>query len=315
MKTLSAESSSDATDLTSLDEERQLILGLARDLDYFGRRAERFLSLQLQQLEVAIEDFERERTAWRRQQQRVTGRIEQQRRDLEQEWERLRGQQSDAVEGTSASLSEQTRQIAVHPAARGNAQAGHSTAPLRILLQPGSASTMQIGLLMFEISKVNREIGGAGVRFEVNGCRVPRKSAYGRHESASAAAIMEVEAFSCRPLARVDSAEQPATVHQRVWDTFKSRLLLSSLTNPELDKLFRKSSETARDHDSRVRAVEAARRAEDANSNCYSESRPLGPILRAVGGVDAVQQQLARLEGTAASLDDECSLAIHVSLV
>ena len=49
---------------------RGQILEMARSLDRIGRRADQFLSQQLKQLQIAVEDLDREKSAWRRQQQR-----------------------------------------------------------------------------------------------------------------------------------------------------------------------------------------------------------------------------------------------------
>ena len=48
------------------------LLELARHLDRFGRHAEQFLTQQFKQLERAIDEFEREKAAWRRQVRRET---------------------------------------------------------------------------------------------------------------------------------------------------------------------------------------------------------------------------------------------------
>ena len=74
--------------------ERQRVLELARHLNRIGRKSERILSMQLQQLELAMADFERERAAWRRQQQRESQQLDELRIQLLQQ---LRSSRSRVV--------------------------------------------------------------------------------------------------------------------------------------------------------------------------------------------------------------------------
>jgi ATP-dependent Clp protease ATP-binding subunit ClpC len=48
--------------------------------------------------------------------------------------------------------------------------------PASFLLDPGTATAEEIGNLFFEISKLYRMIGGSGVRFTVEDCRLPQMS-------------------------------------------------------------------------------------------------------------------------------------------
>ncbi|MBC7967753.1 MAG: hypothetical protein H7Z17_17710, partial [Fuerstia sp.] len=64
--------------------QHQKMLLLARRLDTFGRRTEQFLCEQLDQLKLAIEEFESEKAAWRRQFQRESHELAQQRDEIQQ---------------------------------------------------------------------------------------------------------------------------------------------------------------------------------------------------------------------------------------
>ncbi|MBT5019913.1 MAG: hypothetical protein HON04_14350, partial [Planctomicrobium sp.] len=70
MDTRFSESSTEMIGAEDLQLYQEELLDNARNLDHFGKRFERYMSMQLQKLEVAVDRFEREKEAWHRQRER-----------------------------------------------------------------------------------------------------------------------------------------------------------------------------------------------------------------------------------------------------
>ena len=205
---------------------QQKLLELARRLDRFGRDAETFLTVQLDQLSRAIADFEEEKAAWRRQLKRET-------RQLEAERLRLREESPESSgAGPGSDESEFQRQLS---AARTTGHAG-----VRILLQPERATSSQIGLLLFELSKLNRDTGGKGVSFQVSELRRPKNSLL-RRSPLSTGIILELNGDSALPLVpRGQHVELDVDLTDRIedWIHFKAHLLTTRLQDEELVRQF-----------------------------------------------------------------------------
>ena len=299
------------SNMQSLQKTQSDVLELARHLDRFGRSAEQFLIQQLQQLETAIEEFEREKAAWRRQVRRETELLNRQTESLRRSREQ---HESNRVRNPTAAEVQNKQRIEVAKAAAN--QSGE--APIRLLLQPGKASLMQVGLLMFEISKLNRELGGRGLNYEVTGVRMPKKRLLARSTGIEASGeILELCGSSRLPLRGrgahveldVDSSERVAN-----WITFKTKLLLSTLPNSELATVFNKGTSAKRDAELHSVIGDAVRRADEATRQeqelaSYSSGVSLSHSL-----IDAAQQQLERLEGCVERLSKDCGLQLHFEL-
>ena len=236
-----------------------------------------------------------------------------QQRDCEQaEWQRRRGV-GGAVAADAAGRRSAAPARALMPAG------GVTGGPLRLWLHRGASSSMQLGLLMFEISKLNREVGGEGVRFEVRSCRRARSRlrflapAGGEDETP----IVEFEIFSVAPVLHTP-ADYPDDLHAdaalRCWEQFQYLLLMSTLADDRLEVEFRKGTEVSRDAECSQHAIEAARRANHANAQCDRDDVPYGPCYRPRGDFDAVRQQLRRLENVTACLSEECGLRLQFGL-
>ena len=291
--------------------EHQQMLFLARRLDTIGRGTEQFLCQQLDQLERAISEFESEKAAWRRQLQRESHELATQRDEVQQLLETNISGSPGAVE--VARVSARMKRNAAEADARKSA-----AAPLRLLLQPGNATTMQVGLLMFEISKLNRDLGGCGLRFEVEDVRLPRKRLLARMtRSDGSGEILELTAFPTLPLSgRGTHVALDVDVTDRLedWITFKSRLLQSSLVNKDLVQIFSKCKSV--DHHGKSGSVvkEAAWRAECNDSGHNHESDYPNAALWANSSIDAIQQQMARLENCYDRLSIDTGLVVHIEI-
>lgn len=298
---------------------RGQILEMARSLDRIGRRADQFLSQQLKQLQIAVEDLDREKSAWRRQQQREMMQLQKQREELI----RLRPLSGQAI-GIAAPASVQQLPEAIP----GNMDPASGTAPLspeqaasesganpiRILLQPGSANAGQIGMLLLEFSKLNRESGGGGVRFEIAESRLLRTKWYGK---TAPGVVVELEGFSSLPL--TDNAWQgvleiDTSEYLDSWVAFKTQIVQSSLTNRELEMSYCEALVAPRHLESRALILEASFRAAEAAA-VTSDHQYTRPTLRDGRRIDAAWLQVARLKHCVDCLVSECGLRIHATLL
>ena len=292
-------------DAADLNRQRRELLEYARSLDYLGKRFERFVSIQLQQLEVAIDDFQRERSAWQRQRERELERIrEQGSKDSDGRVETIASTTS-LVDSVGFILDDNSEDSGELP--------GSASAPLKMYLLPGNASSLQIGLVLFEISKYNRELGGGGVRFEVGTPRVARKPVFGEIAVDEPNAILCLEVFSCTPLLTYDGR---ATRHLQRWEHFKTEILMSSMIDQKLWKQYDKGHDVPREHYIREMALEATRRAEVANSKVDTVDDRLVRRFKPAGQEStATNQQLQRVEQVVGFLQKDCRLRLHLSLV
>ncbi len=299
-------------------DDKSQILEMARSLDRIGRRADQFLSQQLTQLQIAVENLDREKSTWRRQHRREVMQLQKQREELI----RLRLSSGQAIGDSRVSADPLQIEIPEDlDAARGTvpqspAQAAEEsgTNPVRILLQPGSANAAQIGMLLLEFSNLNRESGGSGVRFELAESRLPRSRWYG---NSSPGVVVELEGFSLLPL--TDSAVQgvleiDTSEYLDSWVAFKTQIVQSWLTSQELDVSYSRATVAPRHLESRALILEAASRAAEAAA-VTRDHHYTRPAFRAGRRLDAVWLQTARLEHCVDCLVSECGLRIHVTLL
>ncbi len=291
--------------------QHQKMLLFARRLDTMGRRTEQFLCEQLDQLKLAIDEFESEKAAWRRQFQRESNELRQQRDEIQQ-IQPANSSGSSGANDAARGSAQMLREMAEVNARKSGAE------PLRFLVQPGKASTMQVGLLMFEISKLNRDLGGRGLRFEIEDVRSPRKRLFARISGSDGdGEILELTAFPSLPLSGrgahvaldVDNTDQLED-----WITFKSRLLQSSLVNSDLGQVFSNCKSVKHIEKSGSVVREAARRAESNGSGNIQEPNYPSSAMWAGTSVNAIQQQVARLENCYERLSIDCGLFIHVEI-
>ncbi|MEZ6032278.1 MAG: hypothetical protein R3C17_04235 [Planctomycetaceae bacterium] len=295
----------------TLHAQREEMLALARRLDAFGRQAEKFLCAQLDQLEQASREFEAEKAAWRRQFRRESNELVKARQEIQQ----LTSHNSSATLGALAAAWGSS------PIHRNSTEADarrSGTSPLRFLIQPGDATSTHVGLLMFEISRLNRDLGGRGLRFEVDDIRLPKKKFLARmtrcdHDGE----ILELTAFPVLPLSgRGTHVALEVDLTDRIedWITFKSHLVQSTLVNTELAQIFTNGKSVKRPGPSANIVTEAARCAESKESWRAFETAHPRAAYWTHNSVDAGQQQIARLENCYERLNAETRLRIHVEL-
>ncbi len=298
-------------DVNVTQQPQPQLLLLARRLDTIGRRTEQFLCQQLDQLERAIEEFECEKAAWRRQLRRESHELARQRDEVQQLLETNVSGSPLAVDVGRVS-ARMKRDIADADARKSAA------APFRLLIQPGNATTMQVGLLMFEISKLNRDLGGRGLRYEIDDVRIPKKRLLARMTRSDCdEEILELTAFPTLPLAgRGAHVALDIDVTDRLedWIMFKSRLLQSSLVNTDLEQVFRSGKSVKHHRQSSCVVKEATYCANGSRPQSVNPSDYPCATWWANTSVDAIQQQVARLENCYKQLSIESGLFIHVEL-
>lgn len=295
----------------SSQQSRADILDLARQLERLGHGAEQFLIRQFEQLEQAIDEFEQEKAAWRRQLRRETAQLARERADIE----RLKDSASSPHPGSAdkGQSDAQIKQEAARRTARKTADA-----PIRLLLQPHKASPMQVGLLLFEISKLNRDMGGHGLRFEVTDARQPVRKLLERTSGVTCRGeILEITGFSSLPLAaRGRHVELDVDITERLenWIAFKSRLIQTALVNKDLAAAFDRGKPA--DHRKNGAGIIriASQRVDDAMSLDYDQNAYTGGPLFVSSSLDAIRQQIDRLDGCLERLGQDSGLQAHISL-
>jgi hypothetical protein len=308
------------------------VLETARNLDRLGRRVERYLSMQLQHLEMAVARFDRERAAWKRQRQSELEHLEQSRRELEAAWEQLRAARQRRGDGNSGERGKRLhRPVSDAPPSSSPTTpseapaAGTGSAPLKLLLDPGTAGEQWLGGLLLEFSKLNRELGGSGVRFELSRCRHPRTSPPSdAKEDGFQDLLLELELFSHQPLLPVKSDAETTGPSADLlnWERFKSAMLLTPLVDRTLSKEFDRCRETPRDHPGKERVIKLLQQVNEANVRVVASPPPLawtGPASQAGQQHDhsdeAVRKQLRRVETVASVIANDCGLRLHVCLI
>ena len=114
------------------------LLELARDLDRFSRRFERYFIVQLEQLDAEFRKLQQERDQWERQRERDLRQIQESQRALQDAWQELKDGHAEAaakLEAPDFSESQEEEQFCPKSASD----------PMRLLLRPGTGSEMLLG--------------------------------------------------------------------------------------------------------------------------------------------------------------------------
>ena len=177
---------------------------------------------------------------------------------------------------------------------------------------------MQVSALLFEISKLNRDLGGQGVRFEIAEVRQPKKKLLSRKSDAdSAGEIFEIHGFSALPLkARGNHVTLDVDITERVenWIAFKSRLLQSALAAGDLAAVYRKSKVVERGTETRSYLREATRGQDNAASKEPESIRYTTGALMAASAGDCIRQQVLRLESCCERLCQDAGLQAMIEV-
>lgn len=266
---------------------REQLLEMAKELDRFSRRFERFCVVQLEQLDLATKRLQREQEQWKRQRDRDMRQIAENRRALERARDELKS-------GTAESASVDLPELPGLPESlnRTAVLAGpvqSSAAPLNLLIRLADDDEMLIGRLLLAISRLNRGFGGTGTRFEISESYVAKNQV-----------ILEIDAFSRQPLVMMTRGDVSSDVEN--WAKFKSAVALLPLGRG-LDEAVDGAESAPRDHEAAVRFSSAARRAEDGDERTAGSVRP---------GRDAVDQYSEELVDLIEQYQAQLSLQVVV---
>lgn len=246
------------------------LLDLARELDRFSRRFERFCLVQLEQLDISIQNFERQKQQWERQRTRDLKQIQENSRALQEAWAELKEGNKLAADIEAPELSTGDEEIDQQALLK---SAGD---PLQLLVRPGTGGEMLIGQLLLSLSRLHRAHGGCGVRFELAEC----------YEKSNGDVLLEVQLFPTRPLQTIQEGELSDDVIK--WQKFKSALALLPLGRG-LEEVAKSGEPGSRDHETAQMFLSAARRAEDG------DSRTASAVKRGIKGVREYSAQLTDL--------------------
>lgn len=225
------------------------LLELARDLDRFSRRFERYFIVQLEQLDAEFRKLQLERDQWERQRDRDLRQIQESQRALQDAWQELKDGHAEAaarIEAPDFTSGQEEEQFCPKSASD----------PMRLLLQPGAGTEMLLGQLLLTLSRLNRAMGGSGIRFELADI----------HQSGSAT-ILSLDAFPARPLSVMMEGEVSDDLVR--WKQFKSDVALLPLGRG-LDEILARAEPIGRDHELAITFVSAARRAQDGDARTSS---------------------------------------------
>ncbi len=225
------------------------LLELARDLDRFSRRFERYFIVQLEQLDAEFRKLQQERDQWERQRDRDLRQIQESQRALQDAWQELKDGHTEAaaqIEAPDFSAGQDEERFCPKSASD----------PMRLLLQPGDGTEMLLGQLLLTLSRLNRAMGGSGIRFELSGVH-----------KAGSTIVLSLDAFPARPLSAMMEGEVSDDVVR--WKQFKSDVALLPLGRG-LDQILERSEEVERDHELAMTFVSAARRAQDGDARTSS---------------------------------------------
>ena len=180
--------------------------------------------------------------------------------------------------------------------------------PLRLLLEPGLATEMQLAELFDELSKLYRQLGGPGVRFTVTDCRTwapspqPDASTGG---SSMVRCFVDVRGTPCP-----SAGMQSDNIDPVLWNRFLSSLLIPLAFHDDLTGLYELGHRVEKNHDAGQTVSAAARRAATAYA-AHNDSALASDTCEP--GIDAVTRQFRRLETLLRRLADEQHLAAELA--
>ncbi len=190
---------------------------------------------------------------------------------------------------------------------------------LRMILEPGTATSASLSELLLELSALNRQLGGPGVDFVVSECRTWRLSAKKQQgtsptggtkpnsEKASSVnadrSFVEIYAV---PMTPADPNAKTAGSH---WDHFTASLFMVLRLDAGQANYFDLAEVASREHPSHVLATDAAVRAARRSAKAAPTIKPAAPDA----SVDAVNVQLQRIEELRRKLEREDSLILELA--
>ncbi|MCA8997932.1 MAG: hypothetical protein KDA80_13130 [Planctomycetaceae bacterium] len=293
----------------------------ARKLETMHRRTEQYVTLQLQQLELALSAFDRERANWLRQRQQELQFIEKQKAELAAAWKKLGKTGPFEIPVLDDEDGFHPRPSADKPLLSKTVHrpgSGWGTGPLRMRIEPGGANIQWMGAFMLELSKANWLIGGKGVRFEISECRTTAQHPPIDGDDVFHDLIFEVEVFSQVPLISTQEDSEKAETDLTRWERFKSGIMMLNLSDSSVSREFDRGTPVERSHPAWDFLEEAAERATAATgrlSEIEENVKSRQETLRLGEQSAALTQQLKRIKAVHQVMQDECETRLFLSLV
>ena len=197
---------------------------------------------------------------------------------------------------------------------------------LRMIVEPGSASSSKLSDLLTELSVLDRQLGGPGVEFIARECRTWQPSALAARTAAGQPAARpdpNASAAQDRSFVEIYAVPQKLTAGEGAakasashWDRFSASLFMVLRLDAGQAKYFDLADTASREHPSYVLAADAAVRASRkpkaiesaANANAAADK---GAVKEA--SVDAINQQLQRIEDLRRKFEREDSLILELA--
>lgn len=194
-----------------------------------------------------------------------------------------------------------------------------------MIVEPGSASSSKMCDLLTELSVLDRQLGGPGVEFIARECRTWQPSALAARTAAGQpAARPDANASAAHDRSFVEiyavpqkltAGEGASKVSASHWDRFSASLFMVLRLDAGQAKYFDLADTASREHPSYVLAADAAVRAsrkpKTIESAANANAADKGAVKEA--SVDAINQQLQRIEDLRRKLEREDSLILELA--
>lgn len=171
---------------------------------------------------------------------------------------------------------------------------------MRFLVEPGTATSMQLAELLHEMNILYRQLGGDGIRYQMGECRVwtrPDGSDLRR-------SVVELRATPAPPPGGLKGTIDPV-----LWEQLRSCLVMSMSVDEGLTTCFAESQAAPDDHPAHRLVASAAKRAMTA----YAARRNDGTSGGGGLPIDAVNVQVKRIEQFLRALAKEKCCLLEIS--
>lgn len=189
---------------------------------------------------------------------------------------------------------------------------GKTVAHLRMVVEPGSAGSIQMAELFCELSRLCRMVGGPGIRIQVRETRVWNEpcdtaadTADTPHAGGYQRELVDLNALPCPPPGQPGCRPDTA-----VWSRFRSCLLEAVRSDSRLANFFELAEPMSDDNDAFDRIRQAARRA----FNAFAAQRDhTGPDDAGQLVFDSVRQQQQLIADLLTNLRSEAGFDIELA--
>ena len=267
-----------------------------------GEAAGSELSAELQNERMEKEQLQKQM----RMAQQEFERLESEKQELAAELERLRSAAAGAPEPAAPVRTATERAPAREPAPRPRPAApapraarDEELAPVRFLIEPGTATSMQLAELLHEMNILYRQLGGDGIRYQMGECRVwtrPDGSDLRR-------SVVELRAAPAPPPGGLKG-----TIDPTLWEQLRSCLVMSMSVDEGLTTCFAESQTAPDDHPAHRLVASAAKRAMTAYAARRNDGSGGGGLP-----IDAVNVQVKRIEQFLRALAKEKCCLLEIS--